>query len=168
METLIKDVANATGLDETVAKTAVGHVLLFFRDQLPESNIGAFIDKNPTAHEAAQAAASTWDGGVTAVIEGLTSLRGQGRFDLNVLAGNLENLGLTAPQITRLVQQVMTRADALVGSAGAARIREILPALAERLGPAAEAPARASSEAQAGPPPSTETSRQPEPRSPRE
>ncbi len=164
METLIRDVANATGLDERVAKTAVGHV----PGPAPRKQHRAFIDKNPAAHEAAQAAAATGDGGVTMVIEGLTSLRGQGRFDLNGLAGNLENLGLTAPQITRLVQQVMTRADALVGSAGAAKIREILPALAERLGPAAEAPARASSEAQAGPPPSTETSRQPEPRSPRE
>ncbi len=164
METLTRDVATATGLDQSIAKAAVGHVLLFFRDEVPESRIAEFIDNDPLAHEAVQAAAATWDGGVTAAIEGLASFMGHGRADLNILAGNLEKLGLTAAQTNRLVQEIMARAESLIGRDGAARIREILPALAERSGQAAERPAQPSPEAEAGSPTSGATPRQPEPR----
>ncbi len=121
MDTLTRDVAGATGLAANIANAAVGYVLLFLRDEVPESRIAEFIDKNPLAHEAVQAAAARWDGGVTAAIEGLTSFMGHGRADVNTLAGNLENLGLTAEQINRLVQQIMARAEALVGRDGAAQ-----------------------------------------------
>ncbi len=143
METLMSDVAASTQLEPSIAKAALGHVLLFLRDEVPESRVAEFIDKNPLAHEAVQAAAARWDGGVTAAIEGLTSLMGHGRADVNILAGNLENLGLSAEQINRLAQQIMARAESLVGPDGAARIREILPALAERSGQAPEPPTRA-------------------------
>ncbi len=52
METLTKDVAGFTGLEANTAKAAVGYVLLFLRDEVPESRIAEFIDKNPLAHEA--------------------------------------------------------------------------------------------------------------------
>ncbi len=164
MDTLTRDVAGATGLAANIANAAVGYVLLFLRDEVPESRIAEFIDKNPLAHEAVQAAAARWDGGVTAAIEGLTSFMGHGRADVNTLAGNLENLGLTAEQINRLVQQIMARAEALVGRDGAARIREILPALAERSGQARAPSAQAPPEAKVGSRASAMPPRQPKPR----
>jgi uncharacterized protein YjbJ (UPF0337 family) len=148
MEVLTEDVINATGLESSVAKAAVGHVLLFFRDEAPQGHIAEFIDKNPLAREAVQAAAATGDGGVTAAIEGLTSFMGHGRADVNSLAGKLENLGLSEEQIGRLVDQIMSRAGTLIGPEGAARIREILPALAERSGHASMSSEKAAPRAQ--------------------
>ncbi len=140
MEALTTKVVSTTGLEPRIAKAAIGHVLLFLRDEVPEGHIAEFIDKSPLAHEAVQAAAAMGDGGVTAAIERLTSFMGHGRADTNVLAGKLENLGLTEAQVNRLVNEIVSRAEILIGAAGAAKIRQILPDLAERTGHINERP----------------------------
>jgi hypothetical protein len=132
MDALRQSVIDATGLEPAIAKAAIGHVLLFLRDEAPEGHVAEFIDKSPQAHEAVQAAAATFDGGVTAAIEGLTSFMGHGRADVNILAGKLENLGLSENQIISVTSEIMAHAETLIGPDGAARIRQILPALAER------------------------------------
>jgi hypothetical protein len=62
----------------------------------------------------------------------MTSFMGRGRADTNILAGRLLNLGLDETQIKGLVTQILGRAEAAVGTEGAAKIRAILPALDER------------------------------------
>jgi hypothetical protein len=133
MEKLTRDVTDVTGLEPSIAKAAIGHVLLFLRNEAPEGHIAEFIDKMPKAHEAVEAAAASGDGGVTAAIEGMTSFMGHGRVDTNILAGRLLNLGLNQRQIVDLVNEVLSRAESVVGAEGAAKIRKILPALNERL-----------------------------------
>ncbi len=134
MEELARRVTNSTSLDPSVAKAAIGHVLLFLRDKAPGAHVAEFIDKMPGARQLVDAANASGDAGVTQFIEGMTSFMGHGRADLNILAGKLSNLGLTETQIKNLLVEVLARADILIGPTAVTRIREILPALDERKG----------------------------------
>lgn len=138
METLTSNILEATALDPAIATAAIGHVLLFLKSEAPQSRVAEFIDETPKAREAVEAALASSDAGVTQVIEGMTSFMGRGRADTNILVGKLQLLGLNEKQIKDLVTQVVSRADALVGAEGATRIREVLLALDERLGPTGE------------------------------
>lgn len=139
MEVLTTNVTNVTGLDPAIAKAAIGHVLLFLRDKAPEGHVAEFIDKMPQAHEAVAAALATGDT-VTVAIEGMRSFMGYGRADVNILAGRLANLGLDEDQIKNLVNEILLRAETLIGADGVERIKQILPALDERSGHVAEQP----------------------------
>jgi hypothetical protein len=139
MEELSRRVVESTSLDPSVAKAAIGHVLLFLRDEVPQGHVAELIDKMQGAREAVAAAQAKSDGGVTQVIEGMTSFMGHGRADLNILVGKLANLGLTETQSARLIEETLSRAEALIGVEGVAKIRAILPALAERSGVAQQA-----------------------------
>ncbi len=132
MEELSRRVVETTSLDPAIAKAAIGHVLRFLRDEVPEGFVGEFIDKMKGAREAVAAAQARGDGGVTQVIEGMTSLMGHGRADLNILIGKLANLGLTEAQSRQLLEETLARAEILIGSEGVAKIRAMLPAIAER------------------------------------
>jgi hypothetical protein len=132
MEELKRRVVDATALDPAVAKAAIGHVLLFLRDKVPGGHVAEFIDKMKGAREMVDAAQAASDAGVTQAIEGMTSFMGHGRADLNILAGKLSNLGLTEAQSERLLTEILSRADVLIGADGVAKIRAILPALNER------------------------------------
>ena len=62
----------------------------------------------------------------------MTSFIGHGRADVNILAGQLEKLGISEAQTDALVRQVINRAEEILGPEGAEKIRNILPALRER------------------------------------
>lgn len=134
MEELTRRVVATTALDPSIAKAAIGHVLLFLNDKVPDGHVDEFIARTPLAQEFMEAACATGDGGVTQVIEGMTSFIGHGRADLNILAGKLERLGLDESQIANLLKEVVARAEVLIGADGVAKIKAILPALAERSG----------------------------------
>lgn len=138
MEELTSNVTAATKLEPTVATAAIGHVLLFLRDKDASGHVAEMIEKMPRAHEAVAAAASTGDGGVTQVIEAMTSFMGHGRVDLNILAGKLENLGVSEAQTYALLKEVLARAETLIGPEATGKIRAILPELAERSSPRSE------------------------------
>lgn len=134
MEDLTRRVVDSTSLEPSIAKAAIGHVLLFLRDKVPGGHVDEFIAKMKGAHEAVAAAQAADDSGVTQAIEGMTSFMGHGRADLNILVGKLANLGLTEAQSARLIEETVARAKSLIGDEGVAKIRAILPALAERSG----------------------------------
>ncbi|MGJ0505882.1 MAG: hypothetical protein ACR652_01850 [Methylocystis sp.] len=134
MEQLTDRVVQSTSLEPSIAKAAIGMVLMFLRDEVPEGRVAEFIDKMPGAREAVAAAQAKGDGGVTQAIEGLTSFMGHGRADLNILIGKLANLGVTEEQCRRLLEETLTRAEALIGPEGAAKIRAMLPEMAMRSG----------------------------------
>lgn len=140
MEELTNRVVESSSLEPTIAKAAIGTVLMFLRDEVPEGHVAEFIDKMPGAREAVAAAQARGDGGVTQAIEGMTSFMGHGRADLNILIGKLANLGVTEPQARRLLEQVMSRAEVLIGAEGVAKIRAMLPEMALRSGPAPQQP----------------------------
>jgi len=132
MEELTTNVVAETKLDPTVAKAAIGLVLGFLRDEDKSGNMQVMIAKMPRAQEAIDTAQYTGDGGVTQVIEGMASFVGHGRADLNILAGQLEKLGVSEAQTDVLVRHVLKRAENILGADGVAKIRGILPALRER------------------------------------
>jgi hypothetical protein len=134
MKELIKRVAAATGVDEGTAKTAIGCVLLFLRDEAPESQLNELIYETPTAHEAVAAAGAISDGGVTAAIGALGSLVGQGRMDINTLYGKLHNLGLDEDRSTIVLSEVLAHAETLVGKEGLEKLMRDIPSLCQRAG----------------------------------
>jgi len=134
MEDLTKNVVAETKLDPTVAKAAIGLVLRFLRDKDKTGNMQVMIAKMPSAQEAVDTAQFVGDGGVTQTIEGMTSLFGRGRADVNILAGQLEKLGISEAQTDALVRQVLKSAETIIGADGVEKIRSILPALRERTG----------------------------------
>ncbi|MFO1124500.1 MAG: hypothetical protein U1E25_03835 [Methylocystis sp.] len=132
MEELTTNVIAETKLDPTIAKAALGLVLGFLRDKDTTGNMEIMIAKMPRAQEVIEASQHVGDGGVTQAIEGMTSFIGHGRADLNILAGQLEKLGISEAQTDALVRQVLKRAENVIGAEGAEKIRSILPALRER------------------------------------
>jgi hypothetical protein len=134
MSNFIDSLSTKAGLDPAIAKPAIGHVLLFLRDKAPQGHIAEFIDKTPQASEAVATATASGDGGLTQIIEGLTSFIGHGRADVNILAGKLIKLGLDEKQIAALIEETLSSAGDLIGAEGVREIREIMPALAERSG----------------------------------
>ena len=118
----------ATGLDASIAKAAIGDVLLFLRDKAPRGRVAAYISSTPQAQEAVAAAEAREDGNLAHVIEGMTSFTGHGRADVNILVGRLIGLGLDERQIWKLFAATFSRVEDLIGAAGVREIREILPA----------------------------------------
>ena len=132
MEELTTNVIADTKLDPTIAKAALGLVLGFLRDKDTTGNMEVMIAKMPRAQEVIEASQFVGDGGVTQVIEGMSSFIGHGRADLNILAGQLEKLGVSEAQTDALVRQVLKRAEMSSARRAPRRLKSILPALRER------------------------------------
>ncbi len=128
MQSFTDSLIAATGLDASIAKAAIGHVLLFLRDATPQGRVAEFVASTPQAEEAVAAAEATEDRNLTQVIEGLTRYTGYGRADVNILVGRLLRLGLDETQIRKLLDETLSRAEHLMGAEGVREIREILPA----------------------------------------
>lgn len=135
MQELIRRVSAAVGVDEGTAKTAIGHVLLFLRNQAPQGHVGELIDKLPAAREAVAAAEATSDGGVSALAGVFDSLMGQRAVDVNVLYENLGNLGLDENQSAIVLNEVLARAETLIGTDGVAKVMSEIPSLPPRVAP---------------------------------
>ena len=127
MQNFIDSVIAATGLDASIAKAAIGHVLLFLRDKAPQGRIAEYVSNTPQAQEAIAAAAATEGGGLTQIIEELTRFMGHGRADVNILVGRLIGLGLDERQIRKLLDATLSRAEDLIGAVGVREVRESLP-----------------------------------------
>ena len=132
MQNFIDSVIAATGLDASIAKAAIGHVLLFLRDKAPQGRIAEYVSNTPQAQEAIAAAAATEGGGLTQIIEELTRFMGHGRADVNILVGKLIGLGLDERQIRKLLDATLSRAEDLIGAVGVREVRESLPPPTQR------------------------------------
>ncbi|MGJ0507918.1 MAG: hypothetical protein ACR652_12520 [Methylocystis sp.] len=129
MKELLTRVCDATGLDETAALPAIGHVLQFIRDHAPASYVAELTDKIPDANQAIAAAAAASDAGVTAAIGMVKGLFGFGQTDMNILSGKLGNLGLSEKQAQALLKEVFAYAESLVGKEGVAKMTAAMPYL---------------------------------------
>ncbi len=143
MRELLTRVCEATGLDETAALPAIGHVLQFIRDHAPVNYV-ELTNKIPNAHQAIAAASATSDGGVTAVIGAVKGLFGFGQTNINILSGKLANLELNETQVRALLKEVFAYAESLVGEEGVANMTTAMPYLSGFMGKTegAEAPRR--------------------------
>jgi hypothetical protein len=127
MEELVSRVADALGVDATVAKTAIGHVLAFLIKELPEGPVAEFMDQTPGARAAAEAVGSGGDAGGGSVLGGLF---GSG---LMGLAGKLNAAGLDMTQIRQLGQEILAHAETVVGKEKVREIAGRIPGLSQFL-----------------------------------
>ncbi len=133
MKELLTRVCEATGLDETAALPAIGHVLQFMRDHAPVSYV-ELTNRIPDANQAIAAASATSDAGVTALIGAVKGLFGFGQTNMNILSGKLGNLGLSETQVRALLREVFAYAESLVGEEAVAKMMAAMPYLSGFMG----------------------------------
>ena len=93
MDELIARVSASLGVDAEQAKTAIGHVLAFLHNELPEGPVAEFIEKVPGARDLVDAVADKSDGAGASLLGGLLN------SGLMGLAGKLNAAGLDMGQI---------------------------------------------------------------------
>jgi hypothetical protein len=130
MEELIKRISESIGVDEAVAKAAIGHVLSFLQKALPEGPVADLIGKLPGAQEAVDAAASTPVGGLGGALGGLGELLGGAKGNIMALAGSLGGIGLDMGQMHKLAHEIFAHAEEVIGKENVDKIIEAIPALA--------------------------------------
>lgn len=127
MDELVKRVADALGVDATIARTAIGHVLAFLLKELPDGPVAEFMDQTQGARAAVEAVNSGGDSGGGSVLGGLL---GSG---LMGLAGKLNAAGLDMSQIRKLGQEILAHAETVVGKEKVREIADRIPGLSQLL-----------------------------------
>jgi len=131
VEELIKQIGVAVGVEENVAKAAIGHILGFLHREFPDGPVAELLDKLPGAREAIAAAeAMPTDGLAAAALGGLSGLVGGVKGDVMALAGKLSGLGLDMGQMQKLSHEVFAHAETLIGKDNVDKIVAAIPALA--------------------------------------
>jgi hypothetical protein len=130
MEELINRISASIGVDETVAKAAIGHVLAFLQKALPEGPVADLIGKLPGAQEAIDAAAATPVEGLGGALGGLGELLGGAKGNVMALAGSLGGIGLDMGQMQKLAHEIFAHAEEVIGKENVDKIIEAIPALA--------------------------------------
>jgi hypothetical protein len=130
MEDLIKRISASIGVDESVAKAAIGHVLAFLEKALPEGPVADLIGKIPGSQEAIEAAAATPAEGLGGALGGLGELLGGAKGNIMALAGSLGSMGLDMGQMQKLAHEIFAHAEELIGKENVDKIIEAIPALA--------------------------------------
>lgn len=127
MDELVSRVADALGVDATVARTAIGHVLAFLLKESPDGPVAEFMDRTPGARAAVEAVDSGGDAGGGSVLGGLL---GGG---LMGLAGKLNAAGLDMNQIRKLGHEILAHAETVVGKDKVREIADRIPGLSQFL-----------------------------------
>jgi hypothetical protein len=129
MDELIARVTTALGVDATVAKIAIGHVLVFLQKELPDGPVAELIGGLPGAQEAVDAAAASDPGASGGVLGGLMS----GAGGLMALAGKLGQTGLNMGQMQTLAKEFFAYAEGVIGKENVQKIAGAVPGLAQFL-----------------------------------
>jgi hypothetical protein len=127
MEELLARVTAAIGVEESVAKAAVGHVLGFLNKEFPEGPVAELLEKLPGSPESIEAADATpSEGGpLGGLMGGMGGLMG--------LAGKLNGLGLDMGQIHTLAKEVLAHGEGLIGKENVQKIASSIPGLSQFL-----------------------------------
>jgi hypothetical protein len=127
MEELLARVIAAIGVEESVAKAAIGHVLGFLNKEFPEGPVAELLEKLPGAREAIEAAgAAPSEGGLLGGLMG-------GMGGLMGLGGKLNGLGLDMGQIRTLAREVLAHGEGLIGKENVRKIADSIPGLSQFL-----------------------------------
>ena len=127
MDELIERVAGAIGVNASVARTAVGHVLGFLQQEFPEGPVAELLGKLPGAAETIEAA--TASEGAGGLLGGLMGSAG----GLMGLAAKLNAAGLDMSQIRTLAREVLSYAEGLIGKDSVEEIANSIPGLSQVL-----------------------------------
>ena len=130
MDDFIRKIGESIGVEESVAKAALGHVLAFLQKELPEGPVAELIAKLPGSQDAIAAAASSPAEGLGAALGGLGGLIGGATGDIMGLVGNLGSMGLGMGQMQKLAHEIFAHAEDLIGKENVDKIIEAIPSLA--------------------------------------
>lgn len=113
MEQLIANIVSKVGIDENLAKTAVGIILNMFQDAAPADKMSALTEAMPGAEDLMSTAASattSTDSGGGGLMGGLGSMvagaLGGGDNPLMAALGQLQAQGLSMDQAKQVGQEV--------------------------------------------------------------
>lgn len=101
MDELISRIIAASGLDEGLARKAIGIILAFLQKEGPASEVNALLAALPGAQEAAAAEGGA-KGGMLGAIGGLMG----GGGGVMALGGQLMSAGLSMPQIQTVSKEM--------------------------------------------------------------
>ena len=113
MDEILKTLASHTGIDVETARKALGAVIAFLKEHLPEGLAGQLMSHLPGATGLAKAYESTApapaaSGGVIGAITGLaTKFLGQNAGEATKLLGMLQHSGLDLKQIEAFLPKVI-------------------------------------------------------------
>ena len=124
MEEFLNLVRQEIGVDENVAKLAVGHVLAFLQKECPEGALTEFFDKVPGAKALIELVESQTASGAS-VLGGLFSTGLMG------LASKLNTLGLDMSQIQMLAHEIFKYAETILGKERVEVIAGSIPGLSQ-------------------------------------
>ena len=139
MDEILKTLAEHTGISVETARNALGAVIAFLKEHLPEGLSGQLMQSLPDAHGLASAfeanKAPESGGGLLGAITGLASkVFGDGGADATKVLGMLKQSGLSLDQIHAFVPKVLE----LIKEHIPAELYDKILALIPGLGQAAE------------------------------
>ena len=124
MEEFLNLVRQEIGVDENVAKLAVGHVLAFLQKECPEGALTEFFDKVPGAKALIELVESE-------AVSGASVLGGLFSTGLMGLASKLNTLGLDMSQIQKLAHEIFKYAETILGKERVEVIAGSIPGLSQ-------------------------------------
>jgi hypothetical protein len=112
MDEIIKTLAEHTGISQETAKSALGAILAFLKEHLPEGLSGQLMKSLPDASHLASAydadKPAESGGGLMGAITGLaTKFLGENAGEATKLLGMLQNSGLDLKQIEAFLPKVI-------------------------------------------------------------
>ncbi|MFT4098291.1 MAG: DUF2267 domain-containing protein [Rhodoblastus sp.] len=139
MEELIQRIVAATGIDEGVARQAIGLILGFMKKHAPEGPVGDLLNSIPGGEAAVADNADAGGGGLMGALGGMLGGLGGAAGSaggMMALAGQLKDKGLDMDQIKTVGQQIFEFGGEQIGPD---RMREIaagIPGVAQMMGKA--------------------------------
>ncbi|HMN72397.1 MAG TPA: DUF2267 domain-containing protein [Rhodoblastus sp.] len=138
MEELIQRIVAATGVDEGVARQAIGLILGFMKKHAPEGPVGDLINAIPggaeTVAESADAGGGLM-GAIGGMLGGLGGAAGSAA-GMMALAGQLKETGLDVGQIKTVGQQIFEFGGEQIGPDRMREIAASIPGVAQMMGKA--------------------------------
>ena len=108
MQELITRVIQNVGIDEAMAKPAIGVVLNMLKSVLPEGVVSSLMSALPGADSLMDAAGEAGGGGISGMLGGaMSSLTGGSTGAITQAMSQLQGLGLDTEQAKGVAQQVV-------------------------------------------------------------
>jgi hypothetical protein len=138
MDEILKTLCEHTGIDIETAKKALGAIIAFLKEHLPEGLSGQLMKSLPDAHGLASdyeatAPAAEAQGGLMGALTGLaTKFLGENAGEATKLLGMLQHSGLDLKQIEAFLPKVIELIKAHIPAELYDKIIAMIPGAAEK------------------------------------
>lgn len=132
MPELIQRIVDGAGLDATTAQQAVGSIMSFLQQNVPEGAFNGFLQSIPEAKgilEQTSSAASSGSGLMGSLMGAMGSMMGGSGGNIMALFGELSAQGLSMEQMQNIGTEIFAFAKEKMGEEQVAQLLESVPAL---------------------------------------